>query len=513
MTLLDGIDKFMKGYIYRSAISKSTKADEPTFKADDYSIDGKKWNADSKLTPARRKEIALLAPFFMKATKKKNLDRFRSWFEFENLNNRKPPSVIDAKIIQLFDDRADPKFKFVIANICVDIYGDGFILKKYANDVLIKGGKNKGKVDYELPPPKGAALRNLELIDPEHLTDLKYLTEKNPKKGKQFKKMGIQHFFYSNSKTNIEKYIHPNRIMHFKDDQLPFSKFGISKVDMLRNIITSEAEIDIATGEILKWFSHGILEFTKTGMQPPEKEEVLKIMETHPNFYANDDRWKLQVHNPTAIDPKEFYNYIILGIASVFVMPTQVLLGVQIGKVTGAETGYSDYYRDVKDKQELIDTPHIKQMYKEVFAGHDKEFKYKPVWNDIYVGELAESELLGKRAASVQILLSTNPPVIDQAESREIMNKGSIYLDPNKKIKAPKINGLPGDKNKEKQNPIVRKPLKDKDKKPKKESRDIFQIRQAMIDKRKVQEQANLDKVLGDKIIKEQDELFGMEDE
>jgi len=300
--------------------------------------------------------------------------------------------------------------------------------------------------------------------------------------------------------------------MHFKDDQLPFSKFGISKVDMLRNIINSEQDIDIATGEILKWFSHGILEMTKEGMQPNERKEILKIMENHPNFYANSDKWKLEVHNPTAIDPKEFYNYIILGIASVFVMPTQVLLGVQIGKVTGAETGYSDYYRDVKDKQELIDTPHIKQLYKELFAGYNREFKYKPIWNDIYVGELAESELLGKRAATVQILLSSNPPVISQEEAREMMNKGTIYLDPAKKIKAPKNNGLPGDDNKEKQNPIVRKPLKDKDKKPKKESVDIYQLKQEMIEKRKMQEQAKLEKAMGEKIIEEQDNLFGTEE-
>lgn len=508
-TLLDKYDEFLNSYIRKSKAVDKSPADDTVFKADDYA-GGKKWNVDSKMTPEHRRELALVAPFFMKATKKKNLDRFRSWFEFENINTRKPPSKADEKIVQLFDDRADPKFKFVIANICADIYGDGFILKKYANDVVIKGGKNKGKVDYELPPPKRAALRNLELIDPEHLTDMKYLTDRNAKKGKQFKGKGVQHYFYSNQKTGVEKYIHPSRIMHFKDDQLPFSKFGISKVDMLRNIINSEADIDIATGEILKWFSHGILEMTKIGMQPSERTEVLKVMATHPNFYANDDRWKLQVHNPTSIDPKEFYNYIILAFASVFVMPTQVLLGVQIGKVTGAETGYSDYYRDVKDKQELIDSPLIKEMYAEVFAGYNKDFHYTPIWNDIYVGELAEAELVAKRAATVQILVSSG--VVDTEEAREIMNKGKIYLDPNKKIELPKDDGQSGDDNKEKKNPIIRKPLKDSEKKPKKESIDIFQLKQKMIEKRKQQEQAKLDRVLGKEVIDEQDTLFGKED-
>lgn len=506
MSLMDSVDDFLNTHVYRST-GKNADVDVPLIKADDYDPIGKKWNADRKLTPVTRRDLALLAPFFMKATKKKNLDRFRAWFEFENINTRKPLSAADAKIVQIFNDRANPKFKFVVANICVDVYGDGFILKKYANDY-----KNKdGKVDFELPPKPSAKLRNLELLDPENLKEVKYLTEKSAKKGKPFKDRGILHFYYHNLKTGKEMYIHPDRIMHFKDDQLPFSKLGISKVDMLRNIIGSESEIDIATGEILKWFSHGILEMTKTGMQPNERKEVLATMSKHPNFYAYDDRYKLQVHNPTAIDPKEFYNYIVLAIASVFVMPTQVLLGVQIGKVTGAETGYSDYYRDVKDKQELIDTPLVKEMYREVFKGYGKDFKYTPVWNDIYVGELAEANLLTKRAATVQILIQSK--VIDLPEAREIMNKGKIYLDPNKKIEPVELDGPVGDENKEKGNPVIRKPLKDKDKKPTKESVDLIQLRQAMIDKRKVKLQAEVESALGKEILQEQDDIFGTEEE
>jgi len=498
-TLMDKLDSFMKGYIYRTA--NESDADEPLSKAEDYGEESKKWAAGKELTPKRRRELSLLAPFFMKATKKKNLDRFRAWFEFENISTRKPPTAVDAKIFQMFNDKVNPKFKFVIANICADIYGDGFILKKYNKD-----WKNKDDtIDYELPPKPGAKLANLELINPENLTEMKYLTDKSPKKGKLFKKKGTQHYYYFNKKTGKEMYIHPERIMHFKDDQLPFSKLGISKVDMLRNIIESEQDIDIATGEILKWFSHGILEMTKTGMQPKEKEAILKVMAEHPNFYANDDRYKLQVHNPTAIDPKEFYNYLVLAIASVFVMPTQVLLGVQIGKVTGAETGYSDYYRDVKDKQELIDTPLIKQLYTEVLSGYGRAFSYEPVWNDIFVGELAEAELIGKRAATVQILIQAG--IIDKSEGRQMMNKGKIYLNPDKKIESSQ------DTNPEKQNPIVRKPLKDNEKKPKRESADLYQSRQAMIDKRKIKLQAEIEKSIGEEILKEQDDLFGEEKE
>ncbi|GAH16313.1 unnamed protein product, partial [marine sediment metagenome] len=42
MTLMDNVDKFMKGYIYRSTSEQSTKADEQTFKADEYGEEYKK---------------------------------------------------------------------------------------------------------------------------------------------------------------------------------------------------------------------------------------------------------------------------------------------------------------------------------------------------------------------------------------------------------------------------------------------------------------------------------------
>jgi len=160
----------------------------------------------------------------------------------------------------------------------------------------------------------------------------------------------------------------------------------------------------------------------------------------------------------------------------------------------------------VKDKQELIDTPLSKQLYKELLAGYGREFNYEPIWNDIFVGELAEAELIGKRAATVQILIQCG--IIDASEGRQIMNKGKTYLDPDKKIEVVK----PDIPDKEVQNPIVRKPLKDKDKKPTKESVDIYQLRQDMIEKRKTKLQAEVDKALGEEIIKEQDDLFGKEE-
>ena len=189
MTLVDKFDNFMKAFVFRTPGEVEQTVDKP----EDFGTSSKKWNIDKELTPKRRREIALVAPFFMKAAKKKNLDRFSSWFEFENINTRKPPSVVDSKIFQLFEARSNVRFKFVLANICVDIYGDGFLLKKYANDKKHTHGADKGKVDFELPPQKGAKLRNLELLNPEHLKEMRYLPD--TKKGKRFKGKGVQHFY------------------------------------------------------------------------------------------------------------------------------------------------------------------------------------------------------------------------------------------------------------------------------------------------------------------------------
>jgi hypothetical protein len=503
MTLLDRLDSFKAKYYSRTSQSEEP-AEDTAFKASDYAEISRKWNADALMTMTRRRELALLAPFFMKATKKKNLDTNRAWIYYEHVHTRKPPVLPEEKIIRDFDIRANTKFKFLIAGICADIYGDGLILKKYLGDWEDRDGKvifNK--------PPKGK-LVNLELINPEFVKEVKYFDGEG---SKQYRKKGIQHFHYVNYQSNMDVLIHPDRVIHVMDDQLPFSKLGISKVDMLRNIIISEGDIDIATGEILKWFSHGVHEMTKEGMQESDKKEILEIMAQHPNFYANSDKWKLEIHNPTAIDPKEFYNYLILGIASVFVMPTQVLLGVQIGKVTGAETGYSDYYRDVKDKQEMIYSPLLHSLYTELFQGHNREFRYDIKWKDIYVGELAEAELMGKRAATIQILRTGEKPIISQEEGREMMNKGIIYLDPSKLPPDNENTVTPG-----KGSPIIRdekpkgKEGEDKGgKKETKQSPDMQQIRVMIAAKKEKDALAKLDHELGDEIIKEQGNLFAEE--
>jgi len=123
---------------------------------------------------------------------------------------------------------------------------------------------------------------------------------------------------------------------------------------------------------------------------------------------------------------------VTLNIAAAIIMPTHLLTGIQVGRVTGAEIGFADYYRDVKDIQELEDTPLIETLYKSILENSGRVWKYSLKWNQIYVDELAEAEIMEKRVNAAE--KAFNGGFVDQKEARIMFNKGQIELDEAKKI-------------------------------------------------------------------------------
>jgi hypothetical protein len=254
-------------------------------------------------------------------------------------------------------------------------------------------------------------------------------------KDKAWEKKGVQHLIYENAKTGEPKlFIHQSRVLMFKETDFAFSQFGISDIDILRHVISSQADIDIATGEILKWFSYGVIHWTRDGAGENSMKTMRKIAEKHPHIYIGNEKDKLEIINPESIDPEPFYNYVIMAIAAVLVMPTHVLKGVEVGQVTGAETGYADYYKDIRDSQELVYKPQLEKLYTWLFKAYfkNRKFDYEIEFNPMYVGEMAEAEVDAKRSATAVNLKAAN--VIDLMESRKYMNEGHIYLNPEKKI-------------------------------------------------------------------------------
>ena len=410
----------MNTYVRSSRIDipKPVKEDD-IFESREFDVESLKYSLDA-LTPSLRRRMAFTAPFFWKGLTKKSRDTFKAGFTLLRIKDDKEPSSAEQAIVDIFNRRTNLFHKLTIVSMCVGVYGDGFLLMEFDTD-------DPSQKDFlSKPIPRGAEPRQLKILNPENLFERRY-------KSPHWRKKKVQHYLYSNQKDGQERFIHPDRILHFKEDELPFSQFGVSKVDILRNIISSTADIDISMGEVIKWFARGIVQVTKEGMDATEKKHIEKEVGKHYPYFVNDEKYEMKIHNPSAIRPKEFYDYMIQATAAVLVMPTHLLQGVHIGKVTGAETSYTDYYNDINDVQQFTYSPELIRMYSILFAASENRiFDYNLIWSDIYINESAEADLLSKRSVSAVSLKGAN--IIDYKEARQIVNRGFIKLDINKEI-------------------------------------------------------------------------------
>jgi hypothetical protein len=372
------------------------------------------------LTPEKRRNIAMESPLFLKGIKKKNMDTFRAWLKIVADDDKGTVVKADLDTIREFERRSEIKKKCYEAGVCVHIYGDGFLIITFTKD---EDKKLSDPVNSEAEP------YNVRVVNPEYITDMEEIN-------------GVIYYVHNDGADFEKKLIHPDRIIHFKEDTLPFSKFGISKVDILRWTLESKKNVDKASGEILSWFSHGILDLQKEGLQNPERDELLKIAAQHPGSWVHDEETQVDYKNPTAINPQPFYDYIVLNIAAVLNMPTHVLTGIQVGRVTGSEIGFSDYYRDVRDIQELVYQPQLERLYQRIIEARGRVWKYKIAWNPIYVDEGMEVELLNKKVEAAEKALNGVRGAggfITKQEARKMLNDGQILIDP-KDIKGLKEN-------------------------------------------------------------------------
>jgi hypothetical protein len=443
MTLADRYDNFMNTWIRKTSEEKRTAKVENITEIDEQGIEEKdeKFSMSidgKKLTPEMRRRMALTAPFYMKGLRKKCRDSFRAGFTFKNPKTKDLPPEDEMKVLDEFNKRNNI-YKFLsLMKQDAHIYGDGITLILFVDD------QNTKKPDLSLALGKKAKPHELKRIDPERITGYEY-------KNKYWKEKRVKHLVYEKKNSGFfskqgKIFIHPDRLLLFKETDFAFSKFGISDIDMLRHVISSNADIDIATGDILKWWSYGIVQWTKDGADRNTMKAMRKIAEKHPHTFIGNEDYKLQVHNLVAIDPKPFYDYLIMAISAVLVMPTHVLKGLEIGETTGAEAGYVDYNKDIKDSQNLVYKPNLDKLYKMLYKSEfiNKEgiqyrkFDYEIEFNTIYVGEYAEAEIDAKRSATAVNMKTAG--IIDNEESRMYINEGHIHLDPKKTIKNDDIN-------------------------------------------------------------------------
>lgn len=366
-----------------------------------------KYQGYDKLTPNRRREIASESPLFMKGVRKKSMDTFRAWFSVKSTDSKKEPLPADLKAFEDFERRSNIRSKATLARIASHIYGDGYLLITFLNDEGMP-------LDSE--PAENSEPFNASVLNSEYINEI-----------------DSEGFYIYQKGMDEAKRLHPSRIVHFKANALPGFRMGVSTVDLLRWTLKSKKNIDIAAGEILSWFAHGLIDLKWENMTPEERKAMEKLVATHPGAYIHDQDVEVDVKNPTSIDPQPFYDYVVLNIAGALNMPTHILTGVQIGRVTGAEIGYSDYYRDVKDEQYLECSPLFVDLYSRILKARGRKWNYDIEWNPIYIDEMSEAKLLELKINSANKAYNGNNKqgqgFISKEEARMIINQGQIKVD------------------------------------------------------------------------------------
>lgn len=424
------------------------------------------------------RRVALSEPLVLKAMQKKNKDIFRNWFEIISKENDEKLSVRIENIIKDFEELTRIQYKLYVSGICSNIYGTGFIEVIYNND--------KDRPAYTSPSPNARPV-NLRVLNPEFIKERKKRDNADP----------ILYWVYRENSQSDEIFFHPDRIIDVAVDRLPFNDFGISKINILKNILESKMNADIAAGETLAWFSTGILDMKIEGMDDEQEKAMLKLFKEHPHYYVHDEDYELDIKNPTRIDPKPFYDYFYANIAAGMEMPVSLLVGSG-GGGAGMEYGITDYYHDIENMQEIIFAPIIVKLYTQLLKSYGFHWNYRVKWNPIFVDELAEAKIL--QARSYTAVNAYNAGIIDISESRDMLVNGIVELDINKapKIKPISPTGAPSQPNVEPQ-PAEKKPTA----KIQSEIKPLSQLSKAMIE-----EAAKRERELGESVLKEQEEIF-----
>lgn len=360
-------------------------------------------------------------PLFMKGARKKAKDSIRAWHEIIHQDPKKKPVKEDLDAIRTFIKRNNLQAIWEEFRVASYVTGDGYLLITFENDEDTK---------LEDAPKKKALPYKVRVINSKYITEIGYINN-------YYREKVTKHFHYVDTGADIDRWIHPDRIIHLENDKL-FGPFGNSKINLLRNIIKSNVNVDIAAGDILSWFSHGYFDVTQEGCDENLEKKWVDTMNAHPGVIVHDETGAVKEIKPEAIDPKPFYDYLILNIAAAFFMPTHILTGIQVGRVTGAEVGTGDYIKDLKDDQELIYNPLLERLYSMILKAKGRSFsKYEIRWNPIYIDELSEAEILFKRIQAADLALNGTRGVggfIDMKEARRIANEGQIELEINKDI-------------------------------------------------------------------------------
>ena len=362
------------------------------------------------LTPEAQTFIFMREPLINKGIRKKARDIFREWHDIVPISDDVSDDEIKEarRIIEEFNQKAQTKAKLMQATISAMVYGDGFLEISYKEDESLKA---------EDEPPEGA--------EPDNL----YLVKSSTIKRVEFDEYG-EPLYWIQTQAGKDVKIHRDRIIHVCIDPRPDSIFGVSKIDLAYKILISKMNADEAHGEILWRFGKGFIIIQAPGMTVDEQkaiEQAITKKLSPKSIFVGDDSYKVDVKNPATIDPEPFDDYFYTNIAAALEMPKAILLGVQAGAVTGSEINLKEYYNDIKNIQETIFTPILTNLYRKLLESKGLEWKYRIKWNEMFIDEKSEAEILDRRASAVDKLYG-RCGIINEDEARRIVEQGIIPL-------------------------------------------------------------------------------------
>jgi hypothetical protein len=342
-----------------------------------------------------------------KGINKKNKDTFRDGWTVVCKDQEQEPDEKDLLLIDNFNRQSQIKTKLQLVGISADVYGSGFM------EIIYEEPETN---TIEMPVPTNASPVNLKVLNSE------YITEKKRKRGNDSTVYYIFHKYGTH-----ELYMHPNRIIHVVKNKLPRNDFGISRILTAYNTIVAKMNSDKQYGEIVTRFGSGKIDALDKQANPTRKKQLEEGLKTFPDLIYHDDQYEFNMLNPTQIDPTNFHDIYTQNIAAALEMPQYILTGVQIGQVTGSEINLADYYKDVKNDQEGVFSPILINLYSRLLKANKSSFDdYDVQWNEIYIDENAEAEILKLRTEAAS--LAMNSFVIDENEFRDIMRNGITNL-------------------------------------------------------------------------------------
>ena len=362
------------------------------------------------ISPEKQLFIFMREPLINKGIRKKARDIFREWHDIVPISDDVPEEELEQarKVIEEFNQRVQTKAKLMKATISAMVYGDGF---------LEVGYKELEDVSAEDAPPENAEIDNLYLV-----------------KGSTISKVEFDDYhevlYWIQMQGAEEKKIHRDRILHICIDPRPDNIFGVSKIDLAYKVLLSKMNADEAHGEILWRFGKGFVVIQAPNMTDDEQkklEEAITKKLSPKSIFVGDDSYKVDVKNPTTIDPKPFDDYFYTNIAAALEMPKLILLGTEAGSISGSALNLTEYFNDIKNIQETVFTPLLTWLYQKVLRSKGLEWKYKIQWNPLYVDEKSEAEILNKRADAIDKLFGRNG-IITEDEARKIAEQGIIPL-------------------------------------------------------------------------------------